>query len=95
MRTGTILFTYFNTGDLVLTPYGYGRVWEDEEEGITTELEFLYSKVKIQHMMGYFENPHNLPVYIERRHLLNVDSTKPALELQGIHVEDYFNALVE
>ena len=64
-KYGTLKFRYFLKGDHVLTGHGVGIVAEDEEE-IKSEEHFHFSEIKIQHKVGYSENPENSIESIER-----------------------------
>ena len=71
MKDGVLHFKYFTTNDYVRTPEGVGIVIEDENE-ITTEIDFCMSEVKIQHKEGTSNNPSNNPIEVIRDYILPI-----------------------
>ena len=52
MKTGTIIFRYFEKGDFIRTSLGVAKVMKDESP-ILSERMFLYSKIKIRYLDPY------------------------------------------
>ena len=72
MKEGVLHFTYFTTGDYVMTPEGVGIVTEDEDP-IVEESDFCTSEIQIQHKEGTSNNPSNRPIEVIRDYVLRIE----------------------